>query len=255
MGKPIACIVLPTLNEAENVSQLLPRIFSQSDAIASHELHVLVVDSKSLDGTAERVQEAMRRYPRLHLVNCDRRGLGEAYKLGIAHAIQRLEPHLILQMDADLQHDPEVLPQMIGLTNDGYDVVIGSRFAPGGAIPGFPWHRKLISLAGTRLVRWFGGIPPIGDCTSGYRAIRASLIPHCDLEHLSTRGYSFQSSLLCELLRNGARLVEIPIVFADRQHGESKLSLRDQWEFLVNLFRLRLRRPARRPGRGATSSS
>ena len=161
------------------------------------------------------------------------------------HAIKALQPQLILQMDADLQHDPAVLPRMISLANDGYDVVIGSRFAPGGAIPGLPGHRKLISLAGTRLVRWFGGIPPIRDCTSGYRVIRAELIPRCDLEHLSTRGYSFQSSLLCELLRNGARLVETPIVFSVRAHGESKLSFLDQWEFVVNLFRLRFLKASR----------
>src|SRR5208337_4322061 len=165
MAKPIACIVLPTFNEAENVPTVLSGIFSQADAIPTHELHVLVVD--------------------------------------------------------------------------------GSRFAPGGAIPGLPWYRRLISLAGTRLVRWFGGIPPIRDCTSGYRVIRADLIPHCDLEHLSTRGYSFQSSLLCELLRNGARLVETPIIFSGRAHGESKLSFLDQWEFVVNLFRLRLLKTAR----------
>jgi len=245
MARPIACIVLPTFNEAENIPAVLSGIFSQADAIASHELHVLVVDDNSPDGTAERVREAMQRFPHLHLITGEKNGLGEAYKRGIAHAIETLQPHLILQMDADLQHDPAVLPRMIGLANDGYDVVIGSRFAPGGAIPGLPGHRKLISLAGTRLVRWFGGIPPIRDCTSGYRVIRADLIPHCDLEHLSTRGYSFQSSLLCELLRNGARLVETPIVFSGRAHGESKLSFLDQWEFVVNLFRLRFVKAAR----------
>jgi len=245
MAKPVACIVLPTFNEAENIPAVLLGIFSQADAIPTHELHVLVVDDSSPDGTAERVREAMQRFPHLHLITGKKNGLGEAYKRGITHAIKTLQPQLILQMDADLQHDPAVLPRMIGLANDGYDVVVGSRFAPGGAIPGLPWHRKLISLAGTRLVRWFGGTPPIRDCTSGYRAIRADLIPHCDLEHLSTRGYSFQSSLLCELLRNGARLVETPIIFSGRAHGESKLSFPDQWEFVVNLFRLRFLKTTR----------
>jgi dolichol-phosphate mannosyltransferase len=245
MAKPIACIVLPTFNEAENMQAVLPRVFSQAETIPTHELHVLVVDDSSPDGTAEFVREAMQHYPYLHLITGKKRGLGEAYKRGITHAIETLHPHLILQMDADLQHDPGVLPRMISLANDGYDVVVGSRFAPGGMIPGFPLHRKLISLAGTCLVRWFGGIPHVRDCTSGYRVIRADLLPRCDLEHLSTRGYSFQSSLLCELLHNGARLVETPIVFSDRVHGESKLSFRDQWEFVVNLFRLRLLKGAR----------
>jgi dolichol-phosphate mannosyltransferase len=245
MTRPIACIVLPTYNEAQNISTLLPRIFSQARLIPTHELHVLVVDDSSPDGTADRVREAIVSYPHLHLISGEKHGLGEAYKRGMAHAIETLRPQWIFQMDADLQHDPAVLPHMIRLANDGYDVVIGSRFAPGGAIPGFPWHRKLISLAGTRLVRWFGDIPPICDCTSGYRAIRADRIPQCDLKHLSTRGYSFQSSLLCELLHNGARLIEIPITFSDRLYGKSKLSLRDQWEFVVNLFRLRFLRSVR----------
>ena len=256
MPKAIACIVLPTFNEAENIPAVLAGIFSQAEAIPSHELHVLVVDDNSPDGTAERVREAMPRFPHLHLVSGEKKGLGEAYKRGITHAITVLQPHLILQMDADLQHDPAVLPRMIALANDGYDVVIGSRFAPGGAVPGLPGHRKLISLAGTRLVRWFGGIPPISDCTSGYRVIRADLLPRCDLEHLSTRGYSFQSSLLCELLRNGARLVETPIVFSGRAHGESKLSFHDQWEFVVNLFRLWFVKAARdRAVRGSHRSA
>jgi dolichol-phosphate mannosyltransferase len=83
------------------------------------------------------------------------------------------------------------------------------------------------------------------DCTSGYGAIKTDMVTRCDLQHLSTRGYSFQSSLLCELLWNGARIKEIPMVFGERSHGTSKLSLRDQWDFVVNLFRLQLWRLAR----------
>jgi dolichol-phosphate mannosyltransferase len=237
----IACIILPTYNEAENLPILLPLIFQQAEKITTHELHVLVVDDNSPDGTATIVREAMRRYPYLHIISGEKTGLGEAYKRGFATALTELQPELILQMDADLQHDPAMLPQFVAGANKGFSLVIGSRFTPGGAIPSFPWHRRLISVAGTWLVQRFAGIPPIHDCTSGYRCIRAELLPRCDLARLSTRGYSFQSSLLCELLRNGARVLEIPIVFSARRNGESKLSLRDQLEFLVNLFRLRRR--------------
>jgi dolichol-phosphate mannosyltransferase len=242
--RAIACVVLPTFNEAENVSVLLPRIFSQSAAIA-HELHVIVVDDGSPDGTADRVRQAQQEFPNLHLLTGARRGLGDAYIRGITHALHSFQPEIIIQMDADLQHDAAHLPEMIRLTSEGYDVVIGSRFAPGGSIPGFPLWRKLISLAGGHLVRGFARIPHVHDCTSGYRAIKAELLPQCDLDRLSTRGYSFQSSLLCELLWNGSRVKEIPITFGDRLHGESKLEFRDQWEFLVNLLRLRSRRAAR----------
>lgn len=243
--KPVACIVLPTFNERENLPLLLPRIFSQAGAIPSHELHVLVVDDSSPDGTADCVRQAMQHYPHLHLISGKRRGLGDAYQRGFAHAIETLHPHLVLQMDADLQHDPALLPRMIGLANDGYDLVIGSRFASGGSTGSFSLYRKMISLAGTYLVLRCADLPPICDCTSGYRAIQAKMIARCDLQRLSTRGYSFQSSLLCELMWNGARVKEIPIVFGERPYGKSKLSLRDQCEFVVNLFRLWLRRPRR----------
>jgi dolichol-phosphate mannosyltransferase len=243
--RAIACIVLPTFNEAENLWALLPQIFSQSAAIHEHELHVVVVDDGSSDGTADRVRQAQREFPNLHLITGTRRGLGDAYIRGITHALRNFQPAIIIQMDADLQHDAAHLPEMIRLASDRYDVVIGSRFAPGGSIPGFPIWRKLISIAGGHLVRGFARIHGVYDCTSGYRAIKAALLPQCDLDRLSTRGYSFQSSLLCELVWNGSRVKEIPITFADRLHGESKLEFRDQWEFLVNLLRLRSRRAAR----------
>lgn len=242
----IASIVLPTYNEAENVSALLPQIFAQSTAIHTHELHVVVVDDDSPDGTADRVRDMKSQFPNLHLITGTRRGLGDAYIRGITHALRNLHPEVIIQMDADLQHDPAHLPEMIRLMNDGYGLVIGSRFAPGGAIPGFPLWRRMISISGGHLVRAFARIPHVDDCTSGYRAIRAELLLSCDLDRLSTRGYSFQSSLLCELLWNGSRVKEIPITFADRANGESKLEFRDQWEFLVNLLRLRARRAARK---------
>ena len=244
--KRIACVILPTFREAENVAVLLPRIFDQGARITTHELHVVVVDDDSSDGTADCVREAMLEYPNLHLLSGKRKGLGEAYKRGINDALATLAPDLILQMDADLQHDPRELPGFIERCNSSHDLVIGSRFAPGGALENFPWYRRMISLAGTWLVCLVAGLDSIDDCTSGYRCIRASLLPLCDLAELSTRGYSFQSSLLCELVWNGARVTEIPIIFAARRSGESKLSLRDQVEFVLNLFWLLRRRGSRR---------
>jgi dolichol-phosphate mannosyltransferase len=127
------------------------------------------------------------------------------------------------------------------LYTHGFSLVIGSRFAPGGTT-GFSFVRRLLSLVGNWLIRFVGGLPRLRDCTSGYRCISANLIQECDFSHLSTRGYSFQSSFLFELLRNGARVVEIPIIFSARLYGESKLSFRDQLEFLTNLGRIRFRK-------------
>lgn len=241
-NKKIACVVLPTYNEAANIPIVIPAIFRQRDRIATHDLHVLVVDDNSPDGTQDMVRGLQSQFPGLHLVTGPKQGLGEAYKRGMAWAIEQLKPELLFEMDADLQHDPDLIPLFIILMDYGFDVVIGSRFAPGGDTPDFSFRRKLISRVGNWMIRFLGGIPRIADCTSGYRCIRADLIQKCDLSFLSTRGYSFQSSLLCEFIRNKARVVEIPIIFRDRNHGESKLSLRDQVEFLLNIPRLRFNR-------------
>jgi len=236
------CIVLPTYNENENIRMLLPQIFGEADRISSHELHVLVVDDSSPDGTAETVRGFFAAYPNLHLITGKKRGLGEAYKRGMAHTLEHLAPDLIFQMDADLQHSPKLIPLFVTLAEHGFSLVIGSRFALGGSTPNFSLKRRLISRVGNWMLRFLGGLPPIRDCTSGYRCIRADLLQRCDLSHLSTKGYSFMSSLLFELVRNGAKVIEIPMTFSERGKGESKLSLRDQVEFLCNVFRIRFRK-------------
>jgi dolichol-phosphate mannosyltransferase len=244
----IACVCLPTYNEAENVRIVIPRIFQQAVEIPTHDLHVAVMDANSPDGTATVVRELMDGYRNLHLLTGEKRGLGDAYKRAMAYALTQLHADLIFEMDADLQHDPSLLPSFAKLAIDGFSLVIGSRFISGGSVLNFPWYRKLISVLGTRLVRLFGALQPLTDCTSGYRCIRADILAKCDLRGLAAWGYSFQSALLCELIRNGARVIEIPIVFHERTQGESKLSLRDQTEFLVNLFKLRSMRTAARLG-------
>ena len=237
----IACVVLPTYNEARNVSELISRIFAQAVKIPTHNLHVLVVDDNSPDGTAGIVHTLQQHWPNLHLLSGERKGLGVAYMRGFAYAMKELRADLVFQMDADFQHDPSLLPLFATLSESGFTLVIGSRFAPGGSTPDFDLRRKLMSRVATWLVRRMGGIGRITDCTSGYRCISAAVLRDCSLSGLSKRGYSFQSSLLCELLWRGAGVVEVPIEFGKRKGGESKLALRDQLEFLVNLPRLYLR--------------
>jgi len=243
--KPIACIVLPTYNEAENLKILLPRIFEQQTRISSHDLHVLVVDDNSPDGTGQVVEDFRNRFPFLHLIRGEKSGLGAAYKRGIGHAMTLLSPEVVLGMDADLQHDPVLLPEMIGAINDGSTLVIGSRYVHGAQVLNFSRWRVFLSHTGNFLVRWAGGLK-IQDCTSGYRAIQSDLLLTCDLEHLSTRGYSFLSAFLCQLVWNGARVLEIPITFGVRNQGQSKLSLRDQAEFLGRVARIFLSRQRNR---------
>ena len=239
--KPVACVILPTYNEALNIRTAIVGIFNQTSKIETHDLHVLVVDDNSPDGTCEIVEKLQKKNEKLHLISGDKKGLGEAYKRGMKYAVKELKPDLIFEMDADGQHDPICIPVFISLANQGFTLVIGSRFAEGGETPDFSLWRKTISLLGNWMIRVLGGIPRIRDCTSGYRCIKADLIDKCNLKFLSTRGYSFQSSLLCELVRNGAKVIEVPIIFPDRTAGESKLAFQDQLEFLINIIKIRFR--------------
>ena len=236
-----ACVVLPTYNEAENIESVTKTIFATQTNITTHQLHVIVVDDNSPDGTQEVVRKQMKEFHRLYLVTGDKTGLGNAYKRGISFAISRFKPDLLLQMDADGQHDPTLIPKFINLANDGFSLVIGSRYVPGGSTPDFSYWRKFLSIVGNFLIRHLGKASNVRDCTSGFRCIKANLLPKCNLDGLSTRGYSFQSLLVCELIRNGAKPIEVPIIFKDRVKGKSKLTLRDQIEFLVSITKITYR--------------
>ena len=200
-----ACVVLPTYNEAENIESIIKAIFAMQSNVATHQLYVIVVDDNSPDGTQEIVTKQMQQFPRLHLVASNKVGLGDAYKRGISFAMSTFKPDLLLQMDADGQHDPTLIPNFINLANDGFSLVIGSRYVPGGSTPDFSYWRKFLSIVGNFLIRHLGKASNVQDCTSGFRCIKANLLPKCNLDGLSTRGYSFQSSLVCELIRNGAK--------------------------------------------------
>jgi dolichol-phosphate mannosyltransferase len=244
---PVACVILPTYNEVENVTQVIPAVFQQAAKISgSHDLHVLVVDDDSPDGTYGAVKKLQRKYKNLHVIGGMKRGLGDAYKREIKYALKHLSPDVIIQMDADGQNDPEKLPQFIAISNSGFSLVIGSRLAPGGETPDFSLWRKFFGHFGNWLIRRLGGVRKIHDCTSGYRCIKADVVKECDLISLSIRGYSFQSSLLCELMRNNATFIEAPILFNPRMHGNSKLAFRDQLEFLLNIVKIRFGKRGKR---------
>jgi len=236
-----ACVVLPTYNEAENIESITKAIFAMQSNIDTHQLYVIVVDDNSPDGTQEIVKKQMQKNPYLRLVTGNKVGLGDAYKRGISFAISTFNPDLLLQMDADGQHDPTLIPKFINLANDGFSLVIGSRYVPGGSTPDFSYWRKFLSIVGNFLIRHLGKASNVQDCTSGFRCIKANLLPKCNMDGLSTRGYSFQSLLVCELIRNGAKPIEVPIIFKDRVKGKSKLTLRDQIEFLVSITKITYR--------------
>ena len=235
------CFVLPTYNEEENIENIIQQILKEEKNQSKHTFSILVVDDNSTDETQTIVQRYISLNSKVHLVTGQKKGLGDAYKRGFNYALNDLQADLIFQMDSDGQHDTSLIPHFVSYIEEGRDVVIGSRFVEGGTTPDFSFSRLLMSKVGNLLVRYVGGITQVKDCTSGYRAIRASYLKELDFSYLSTRGYSFQSSLICDLAWRGANISEIPIEFSSRQGGDSKLALRDQIEFLLNIPRLGFR--------------
>ena len=235
------CFVLPTYNEEENIENIIQQILKEEKNQSKHTFSILVVDDNSTDETQTIVQRYISLNSKVHLVTGPKKGLGDAYKRGFKFALNDLKADLIFQMDSDGQHDTSLIPHFVSSIEEGRDVVIGSRFVEGGTTPDFSFSRLIMSKVGNLLVRYVGGITQVKDCTSGYRAIRASYLKELDFSYLSTRGYSFQSSLICDLAWRGANISEIPIEFSSRQGGDSKLALRDQIEFLLNIPRLGFR--------------
>jgi len=235
------CFVLPTYNEEENIENIIQQILKEEKNQSKHTFSILVVDDNSTDETQTIVQRYISLNSKVHLVTGQKKGLGDAYKRGFKFALNDLKADLIFQMDSDGQHDASLIPDFVSYIEEGKDVVIGSRFIDGGTTPDFSFTRLLMSKVGNLLVRYVGGVTQVKDCTSGYRAIRASYLKELDFSYLSTRGYSFQSSLICDLAWRGADISEIPIEFSSRQGGDSKLALRDQIEFLLNIPRLGFR--------------
>lgn len=235
-----AVIILPTYNEKKNISIIVPRLFDVFKSL-DHDMRILVVDDNSPDGTADEVKKLQSRFKNLHLLQGEKKGLGVAYLRGFDHAIHTLDADVVFMMDADLSHPAEMIPQFMEEIGKGHDLVIGSRYVKGGDNPDWDLKRKTISKGGNFFARIVAGLYRVHDCTSGFRAIRTGYIKKIDREHLHTKGYAFLSTLLFELITNGAKVKEIPLVFRDRKYGQTKLSTKDMVEFFFNAFRLRFK--------------
>ncbi len=236
-------IVIPTYNEKENIGTIVPMIFSVAKKLEREAIiSILVVDDTSPDGTADVVRAMQAQYPNLQLILGKKEGLGKAYVRGMHHALTVLGADSVFEMDADLSHDPEAIPSMLReILSDSADFVIGSRYVSGGSIPlEWPFMRKLNSWAGNFVARVVIGLYGIRDCTGGFRAIRASVLQAVHLEEIPVAGYAFQVSLLQRAVLVGARILEVPITFRDREIGVSKLRLKDQIEFIYKSFTLRI---------------
>ena len=240
-NKQIAVVVLPTYNERDNISRLLCAILEQKYRLTNIDLHILVVDDSSPDGTAEIVKNFQESNINVHLLSdLKKEGLGAAYIRGFTYAIETLNADIVVEMDADFSHNPCDLPRLITEISNGNDFVIGSRYVAGGSIPkNWSVLRRANSKFGNILARHVAGLGKIKDCTGGFRAIKTDLIKSIDLTSLGVKGYAFQISLLHAALKKRAKVVEIPIHFTDRVYGQSKIRLTDISEFMINTFELR----------------
>ncbi len=232
---PEVAVVIPTYNEAQNLEQIV-------QAVRAHGYGIVVVDDNSPDGTGDIADDLARHDENIHVVHRPRKlGLGPAYAEGF-EAANQAGFAIICEMDADFSHDPGALPELINAVHEGADLAIGSRYVPGGSVPGWPLSRRLIS----RLGNWYARImlsTPIADMTSGFRAYRAPLLQKLEPATCEASGYGFQVEMARRAHESGSSVVEVPITFRDRLRGDSKMSWRIALEAmkLVTLWGVRKR--------------
>ena len=235
MTDPAALIIIPTYNERENLARLIGQIFAVEPGV-----HALVVDDGSPDGTGEVADSLADGDGRVHVLHrSGKQGLGTAYLEGFRWALARDYP-LVFEMDADFSHRPEHLPEFLRAAQ-GADLVLGTRYMPGGRTVDWGLGRRLISRAGNLYARGVMGLP-YRDLTSGFKCFRRGVLEALDLDAVRSVGYGFQIELTWRAVNAGFRVIEIPIVFPDRNAGRSKMNDDIVREAMINVLTLRLGR-------------
>lgn len=230
-------LVLPTYNEAENIEPMIEAASLQLEAAAAGDWRILVVDDGSPDGTGQLVDALAESDPRVAVRHRTRKeGLGRAYVEGFRTALAG-GAERVIQMDADFSHDPADIPRLLA-ASESADVVIGSRYTSGGAIRDWGTIRRVISRGGCLYASTVLGVQ-VSDLTGGFKCIRRRTLELIDLDTVRAQGYVFQIEMTYRAILNGLRVVEVPIVFRDRQAGESKMSSRIAIEAMTAVVRLR----------------
>jgi dolichol-phosphate mannosyltransferase len=233
-------VIIPTYNEAENIRRIIDAVIDVQKDIKNYKINILVVDDKSPDGTGDIVSEIIKSNDDIRMITGQKSGLGKAYLRGFAYGIDTAEYEAFIMMDADFSHDPKSIPVLLRTLDSGKDYVIGSRYVNGGSIPGnWPLMRIVNSRFANFIARNLIVIDKsITDLTGGFKAIKVSALEQIDLDNFRTAGYFFQVNLLHSFIEKQFLIGEAPIIFADRQFGESKLKVKDIIEFIYRAYML-----------------
>jgi dolichol-phosphate mannosyltransferase len=235
-GEKVA-IVIPTLNERENLILLVPQI---EDIFEEHGIngHLIVVDDHSKDGTGEAAKTLAKTYRNITVIErAGKLGIGSAYRCGFKRALA-MNMDIIFEMDADLSHRPEYIPEFLNALKTSHaGLIIGSRYIEQGASKNWPVNRKMISFGANLSTKMALGVSKTHDMTSGFRAYRAQVLRDIDYEKLITNGYAWQIETMYRTTLAGYEIKEIPIVFYEREIGKSKLGTKDLKEFVIFLIR------------------
>ena len=237
-------VVVPTYNERENLPKLVDRLLALPDQV-----EILVVDDGSPDGTGKWVAETAAGNQRIHLLSrTAKNGLGRAYVAGFQWALSR-GYDLIVQMDADFSHCPEDVTKLLaGIRSTGADLAIGSRYVDGIRVINWPLNRLVLSVGASYYVKWITGLP-VWDPTGGFKCWRRSTLEAIDLSTVKSNGYGFQIEMNHRVWRRGLRVTEVPIIFADRVEGTSKMSKKIVIEALLMVWGLLIQNGLRRSPR------
>jgi len=213
---PKAVVCLPTYNELENLEPMLR-------ALGDKDVRVLVIDDKSPDGTGELADRLAQELDYVDVLHREtKEGLGPAYLAGFRRALSD-GAELVLEMDCDFSHDPNDVPRLLAAVEGGADLALGSRYVPGGGVRNWGLVRRVISAGGSLYARVFLGVK-VRDLTGGFKCYRRGVLEAIDLDAIETKGYAFQIETTYRVLRAGFEVVEVPITFADREVGGSKMS-------------------------------
>ena len=241
-------IIIPTYNEIENLPPLLKEIFSYAP-----EADILIVDDNSPDGTGDLAEEIHQENAQVHVLHrANKLGLGTAYIEGFKYAIEHAYD-AAFEMDADFSHDPRYLPDFLKAIENA-DLVIGSRYVPGGDTPNWTILRRFISGGGNIFARLMLGIP-VHDCTAGYRCYRRNVLDSIELDSIKSQGYAFQIELAYRVMQHGFKIVETPIVFMDRRVGKSKMSRKIVIEGFTYVIKARFSKQSKKSNRAPSNST